>query len=401
MERLISFSGLFVMLGLAWLFSNNRRQMNWRIIIGGIGLQFLLAVLILRTTAGEHLFGFAQDAVQKVVELSDSGARFMFGKDFSEHFFAFKVLPTIIFISSLSSLLFYWGIMQRVINVLAWVMYKVMGISGTESLVTAANIFMGQTEAPLLVRPYISNMTRSEINIMMVSGMATVAGGVLAAFVDMGISAGHLMAASMMSAPASIVIGKVMVPEEEVSSSTGAMELNLKMEDDNAFAAACRGASEGLHLALNVGAMLIAFISLMALVNLILGTVAGHFGYQLKFEDILGVLFSPLAYVMGIPWEDCLKVGQLLGVKTVLNEFIAYQDLAVFKNNNELSQRSVDITTYALCGFANFSSIAIQIGGIGSLAPERRKDFAKLGFKAMIGGTLATFMTACIAGILI
>jgi concentrative nucleoside transporter, CNT family len=401
MEQAVGVLGIFVMLGIAWLFSDNKKQMDWRVIGAGLGIQFLLAILILKTDAGHAAFDYAKNAVNAVIALSDEGAKVVFGDGFMEHFFAFKVLPTIIFVSSLSYLLFYFGVLQKVVEGLAWIMHKTMGVSGTESLAAAANVFVGQTEAPLMIKPYLATMTKSEIMCMMTGGMATVAGGVLAAYVGFGISAGHLLAASIMSAPAAIVIAKIMCPETEESPTRGAVKLTLKPQEANAFEAACKGATEGLYLCLNVGAMLIAFIALVALINYILAGIGGLFGFSVTMQEILSVLFTPLAWVMGIPWEDCGKIGLLLGEKMALNEFLAYIHLGDLVKAEAITERSEIIATYALCGFANFSSIAIQIGGMGGLCPERKTDFAKAGFRSMIGGTLAAFITACIAGLLI
>ena len=405
MERAISFIGLFVMMFIAWGFSTNRKKMDFRIIGGGLALQFALALLILKTSPGEAAFEWAKNFVNTIISLSDEGAQFVFGPNFTDHFFAFKVLPTIIFVSSLSYLLFYFGVLQKLVELLASIMNRVMGVSGSESLCTAANVFIGQTEAPLFIQPYLRTMTLSEINCMMTGGMATVAGGVLAAYVGMGISAGHLLAASIMSAPAAILIAKIMLPETEESPTMGTVKVSLEIKDVNAFEAACRGASEGLKLALNVAAMLIAFIALIALINNGLQAAVYLVGMgeetTLSLQMILGWVFQPIAFVMGIPWSEAGKVGSLLGQKMIINEFVAYLSLAEMVKNGELSERSVTIATYALCGFANFSSIAIQIGGIGALEPDRKSDFAKVGLKAMIGGTLAAFMTACIAGVLV
>lgn len=401
MERFISFIGLFVMMFIAWLLSDNKKKLDFRVILGGLFLQLVLGLLILKTSPGQAFFVFAKDIVDQVIALSDAGAAFLFGDGFKEHFFAFKVLPTIIFISSLSYLFFYWGVLQKVVEWMAWIMKKVMNISGTEGLVSAANVFCGQTEAPLFVKPYLATMTKSEIMTMMVSGMATVAGGVMAAYVGFGISAGHLLAASLMSAPAAIVIAKIIQPETETSATMGNVSVALKVDEVNAFEAACKGASEGVKLAINVAAMLIAFIALVALANLILAKVSGLFGVTVTVEQILGYLFQPLAFLMGISWDDSFKIGQLLGEKMVVNEFLAYIHLGDLIKSGEISERSVTITTYALCGFANFSSMAIQIGGIGEMEPTKKKIFATCAFKAMLGGTLAAFMTACIAGMLI
>ena len=287
------------MLGIAWALSNNRRKMDWRLIGGGILLQFVFALLILKTVPGKEFFLWAKDAVNAIVGLSDEGAKFVFGEAFADHFFAFKVLPTIIFVSSLSYLLFYFGILQKVVEWMAIIMNKVMGVSGSESLCAAANVFVGQTEAPLLVQPYLKTMTNSEIMCMMTGGMATVAGGVLAAYVGFGISAGHLLAASLMSAPAAIVIAKIMHPETKESPTKGSVKVSLKVDEANAFEAACKGAAEGLKLSLNVAAMLIAFIALVALVNYILGAIGGWFGFAITFQEILSYIFMPLAFCYG------------------------------------------------------------------------------------------------------
>ena len=401
-SRLMSFFGLFVMLGLAWLLSNNKRKIDFRVILGGLSLQFVLAASILKSRFGQKIFEYAKEGVTTVINLSDKGAVFLFGDNFSDHFFAFKVLPTIIFVSSLSYLLFYFGVMQKVVSGIAWLMEKTMNISGSEGLVTAANIFCGQTEAPLFVKPYLKTMTKAEIHTMMTGGMATAAGGVLAAYVGFGVSAGHLLAASLMSAPAAIVISRIIYPELEASPTAGHVAVALDIPESNAFEAACTGAADGLKLALNVGAMLIAFIGLVALCNLGIGHVGAFVGVEgLSLEMILGKLFQPIAYFMGVPWDESFLIAQFLGEKMVLNEFIAYVHLMDHAQLGELSERSVTIATYALCGFANFSSIAIQIGGMGALEPSRKKDFAACGFKAMLGGTLAAFSTACVAGILI
>ena len=400
----MSFFGIFIMMGLAWLLSENKKKMDFRVIFGGLALQFILALIIMKTSAGQMFFVWAKDVVTAVIEMSDTGAEFLFGASYKDHFFAFKVLPTIIFASSLSYTLFYLGILQKVVEAMAWVMKKVMNISGAESLVTAANVFIGQTEAPLFVKPYLRTMTQSEIMVMMTGGMATVAGGVLAAYVGFGVSAGHLLAASIMSAPAAIVLAKILYPELEKSPTMGTVSIVPEREEVNVFEAACKGASEGLHLALNVGAMLIAFISLVKLVNIGLGELGGLFGVTLSLELIFGTLFRPIAFCMGISWEESRIVGEMLGTKVVINEFLSFIQLGEYISGDkvgQLSQRAITITTYALCGFANFSSIAIQVGGIGALEPYRKKDFARHGLKAMIGGTLAAFMTACVAGVLL
>ncbi|MEZ4743722.1 MAG: nucleoside transporter C-terminal domain-containing protein [Bdellovibrionota bacterium] len=401
MERITAFFGIFIMMLLAWLISDDRKKMDWRVIGGGLLLQLLLALLFLKTPMGSWFFGYAKDAITHIINLSDEGAIFLFGEGFREHFFAFKILPTIIFVSSISYLFFYWGIIQKFVKAMALIMNRMMNISGTEALVSAANIFCGQTESPLFIKPYLKTMTKSEIMTMMTSGMATAAGGVLAAYVGFGVSAGHLLAASLMSAPAAIIIARIIYPEKEHSVTKGSVSIDLEIKEVNAFDAACKGASEGLLLCLNVGAMLIAFTALVAFANLILAKLSGFIGTETTVQGLFAYLFQPLAFFMGIPWEESYTIGKLLGEKTVINEFIAYVHLGDEIKAGTLSQRTIDITTYALCGFANFSSVAIQIGGIGALVPEKKDVFAEIALKAMIGGTLAAFMTACFAGMLL
>ena len=398
-QRLVSFFGLCFMMFLAWCLSRNRKVVNWRAIIGGVVLQFLFALFILRTEIGRTVFEAAKNAINAIINLSDKGSTFLFGDSLASSTFAFKVLPTIIFISSLSSLLFYWGIIPRAIKGLSWIMKRMMNISATEGLVTGTNIFVGQAESALFIKPYLKTMTLSEINTMMTVGMAMTSGGVLSAYASFGISAGHLITASFMS-PAAILISKLLIPETEDPHAKGHVELHLSKEA-NVFEAACVGASEGLKLALNVGAMLIAFIAIIALINMLLGNLGSLIDMDLSFEGMLGYLFRPFAFLLGVAWEDCAIVGRLLGEKTVVNEFLAYIHLSEHMKTGAISARSVTIATYALCGFANFSSIAIQIGGIGALEPTRRKDLARCGFIAMVGGTLASFMSACVAGILL
>ena len=399
MERFISVIGLLVMMLIAWLISADKKKMNWRLIVSGVGLQIVFGLLILKTTPGEMFFEGTREFVAAVIGFSDAGAAFLFGDGFREHFFAFSVLPTIIFVSSIMAVLFHLGIVQQIVKWMAKFMVWVMDVSGAESLAASANVFVGQTEAPLVIKPYLKTMTNSELMAMMTGGMATVAGGVMAAYASMGADAGHLLAASVMSAPASLVIAKIIIPEKEHSPTKSKIEIDIPKQDANVLDAACRGASEGLQLALNVGAMLIAFIALVALVNWSLTFLPEVSGAAISLERVLGWVYAPFAWIMGVEWKDANIVGMLLGKKTILNEFVAYMDLVNYKDI--ISERSFTITTYALCGFANFASIAIQIGGIGALVPERRKDFAKLGLRAMIGGTLAAFMTATVAGILI
>lgn len=398
MDRVISFVGLLVFMAIAFAMSNNRRKINWRLVGTGVLLQVVFALLILRTRPGRWLFELAQNFVTGVLKASDAGAQFIFGDGFKEHYFAFSVLPTIIFVSAITAVAFHLGLLQWVVKWMARAMVKVMDVSGSEALAASANVFVGQTEAPLLIKPYLKTMTKSELMAMMTGGMATVAGGVMAAYVQMGADAGHLLAASIMSAPASLAIAKMMMPEIEASPTKGNVTVDIPKQDANLLDAACRGAGEGLQLALNVAAMLIAFLAIIKLMNMGFALIPSD-GDPVTLESILGVLFQPIAFIMGIPWGEASQIGSVLGQKTIINEFIAYQELTSMKD--VLSERSFNIATYALCGFANFSSIAIQIGGIGGLCPSRRGDFAKQGFRAMIGGTLAAFMTATIAGMII
>jgi len=423
-QNIISVFGIFVLLALAWVFSNNRRAFPWRVAGWGLGLQVILAVLLLRTPWGNAVFGGARTFVTRLLSFTDAGAAFLWGNLYRTSpdlvananpeagyiqvtnsasgqlvpigtVFIIHVLPTIIFFSSLMALLYHLGVMQRIITGVAWIMRRTMGTSGSESLSCAANIFVGQTEAPFVIKPYLPTMTKSEIMAVMVGGFATVAGGVMAAYVRFGIDAGHLLAASVMSAPAALVIAKIMYPETEDSPTRGAVSLNVPREYANVLDAAAGGAAVGLKLAANVGAMLLAFIALVAMANYGLGLVG------LSLEQIFGWIFSPLAWVMGVPWSEAATFGNLLGTKIAVNEFMAYIGLADAVQAGALSPRSQVIATYALCGFANFSSIAIQIGGIGTIVPERRSDVAALGLKAMFGGAIASWLTATIAGVLV
>jgi len=399
MGRVVSLSGLLVMMFLAWGISVNRKRMNIRLILSGVALQFILAVIILWTFPGRLMFSYARIFVTQLVRFSDTGAEFVFGSGFKEHFFAFSVLPTIIFISSLMAVLFYLGILQKVVAVFSKVMVYIMDVSGSESLAIASNVFVGMAEAPLVVKPYIKTMTRSELMAMMTGGMATISGATLAAYAGLGADPGHLLTASIISAPAALVIAKIMLPEVEESLTKGVVKVAIPKEDVNILDAACRGASEGAKLAINIAAVLICFIAFVALLNWVLSLSPNVVGAPLSLERILGWFCAPVAWIMGVEWSDAGTVGMLLGKKTIMNEFVAYIDLVKYKD--VISERSFTIATYALCGFANFGSIAIQIGGYGSLVPRRREDFAKLGLRAMIGGSLAAFMTASIAGVLI
>jgi len=430
-ERLIGLLGIATMLAIAVLLSYDRKKINWRLVATGLGLQAVFGLIVLKTSAGRAVFAAVGDAITRLLTFQEQGARFVFGNlvqsavpvgtpgaggavDTSAGmvaqtgaFFAFNVLPTIIFFSALMSVLYYLGIMQKIVKGLAFLMQRTLGTSGAETLSASGNIFLGQTEAPLLIKPFVATMTQSELLTVMVGGFATVAGGVLAAYVGMlsgvfpGI-AGHLLAASVMNAPAGLVLAKILMPETGVPVTKGSLELKVEQSEKSVIEAAANGAAQGLGLALNVAAMLMAFIALMALLNAILGWVGGLGGIPtLSLQSIFGTLLRPLAWVMGVPWGDTAYVGSLIGLKTTLNEFVAYAQFASDLNGNlAISPRSSIILTYALLGFANFSSIAIQIGGIGGLAPERRAEMAKFGLKAMIAGNLAAFISASLAGML-
>lgn len=406
MDKMIGIIGLFVLVGIAFLLSDNKKRINWRLVSIGVGMQIVFALLILKFPPGRKLFEVVSGVITKLLDYTKEGSGFLFGDLLNVEsvgfIFALQVLPTIIFFSALMSILYYLGVMQKIISVLAKGMVKLLGTSGAETLSAVANIFVGQTEAPLVIKPFISTMTKSELLTVMTGGMATVAGGVMAGYVSMGVNAGHLMAASIMSAPASLIIAKIMIPETETPVTKGKINMDLESKNSNLIDAAASGASEGLSLALNVGAMLLSFIALIALANGLIGWIGGFVGMDyLSLGWILGRLFAPLAFVMGVPAKEIIVAGDLLGQKLVLNEFVAYANLAPLINSGELSQKTITILTYALCGFANFSSIGIQIAGIGGLAPERRSEISKLGVRSLVGGSLAAFMTAVIAGILI
>lgn len=411
--HLTSLFGMFAMLGIAWIFSKNRKAINYKTVLMGTLIQLVFAVLVLKVPLGRRFFQVMNDVIIKMLSFSDEGAKFIFGGLVNNasigYVFAFQVLPTIIFFSALISVGYYLGILQKVVLFFARIMAKFMGTSGAESLSASANIFVGQTEAPILVRPYIASMTQSELLCVMTGGMATIAGGVMAAYVGMLKDympniAGHLLAASIMSAPAALVMSKILIPETEIPKTKGVVKIHLEINDANVIDAAANGATIGLQLALNVAGCLIAFMSILALANYITGFAGGLAGFPaLSIEKIFGWIFTPLAWLMGVPSQDVFQVANLMGQKTVLNEFVAYFNMATMlkATPGALSERTVIITSYALCGFSNFLSIAIQVGGIGALAPERRHDLARLGLYAVLGGSLACFMTATIAGVLI
>lgn len=420
--------GMVFLIGVCFALSSNRKKINWQLVLTGLGLQLLFAVLVLKVSFVASGFDWISTKVVEFLNIAEEGALFVFGKlvDPSAsmgYIFAFKVLPTIVFFSAFTSLLYYLGILQIVVKSLAWVMSKTMRLSGAESLAAAANVFIGQTEAPLVVKPYLENMSKSEMLCLMVGGMATIAGGVLAAFIaflggdsiaEQAIFAKHLLTASIMSAPAAIIIAKILYPETEEVSRT--LDISKEKVGTNILDAISRGTTDGLKLAVNVGAMLLVFTALMGVVNWILGDLLGDITglngvianltdgryKDLSMEFILGNLFAPVAWIIGVPSEDITTVGQLLGEKTILNEFYAYGSLSTLKASGAIiNYRSIVIATYALCGFANFASIGIQIGGIGVLAPGQRSTLAKFGVKALIGGTVAALLTATIAGMLI
>ena len=406
MEQFTGVIGVIVLLGIAYLLSNDRKMIDTNIIIWGLGLQISFAFIILKTPLGEYIFTYLNNIIVKLISFADAGSNFLFTSFIPEvgyHValinFAFRALPVIIFFSSLIAVTYYFGIIQFIIKKIAFIMEKTMKTSGAETLSVSANIFVGQTEAPILIRPFISSMTKSELMAIMVGGFATVAGSVMALYVswlnNVPNIAGHLLAASVMSAPAALMIAKVIYPETERPKTVNSDNIDLKSKDTNAMDAIGRGATDGMKLAANVAAMLIAFISIVAMINFILGYA------NTSLQEILGMIFKPIAWSMGVPWEEANIVGTLMGEKIVLTELIAFGDLTNYIKNDLLSERSAIIASYALCGFANVGSIGIQLGGIGAMAPERRGDLSNLVFKAMIGGALASWLTASIAGILI
>jgi len=406
MENYTGILGIIVLLGIAFLLSNNKTLINKNIILWGLGLQISFAIIILKTSFGKALFFYFNILIVKLISFADAGSDFLFtsfipevGYDQALINFAFRALPVIIFFSSLIAATYHLGIIQIIIKNIAKVMEKTMKTSGAETLSISANIFVGQTEAPILIRPYISKMTNSELMTVMVGGFSTVAGSVMALYVtwlnNIPEIAGHLLAASVMSAPAALMVAKIIYPETKSYQIINSNSIKLKPQDNNLVDAIGRGATDGLKLAANVAAMLIAFISLVAMINFILSLLGT------SMQEMLGLLFKPLAWTMGIPWADAKIVGTLMGEKIVLTELIAFRDLSDYVSNNTISERSVIIASYALCGFANFGSIGIQLGGIGSMAPKRKNDLSKLVFKAMLGGAIASWLTASIVGILI
>jgi concentrative nucleoside transporter, CNT family len=409
MGRFTGVLGLITMLGLAYLFSTDRKAIKLKAVLWGVGLQLVFAVFVLKFEIGRRLFEKAGFLVNRLLSFSYIGSEFVFGEigkkisslGFS---FAFQVLPTIIFIAAFFALLYHIGVMQLIIRAAAWIMTRVMGVSGAESLNVAASIFMGQTEAPLTIRPFLSKLTKSELMCVMTSGMAHVSGGIMAAYIAFGIEAKHLLTAVIMTAPGTLLMAKMLVPETEKPLTAGRVEMPEMEKEANFLGAISRGTVDGLHLALNVGAMLITFLALLALINALMGGghnwLAGHgvAGFPSSLQQIFGWIFAPVAWVIGIPWRECATIGNLLGTRMVINEVVAFTQLGGMRTT--LDPRSFTIATFALCGFANFSSIGIQIGGIGALAPNQRGQLAKFGIRAMLAGTMANLMSASIVGIL-
>ncbi len=425
--------GLTVILGLAFLFSSSRRRIRWRTVVAGLSIQLVLAIFILK---GDDLgaffaplgwpkafFSWISSFFVLVLNFTTEGAKFLFGDLAVEQsgvgsFFAFQVLPTIIFFGSLMSILYYLGVMQRVVQAMAWLVRRALGTSGAESLSVTANIFVGQTEAPLVVRPFLEKMTRSELMAVMTGGMATIAGGVMAAYIQIlgnafaqarGLEldaarllfAEQLLGASVMAAPAALLLAKMLIPETGAPETSGDVKIQIAERPENVIDAAATGAADGLKLALNVGGMLIAFIALIAMGDYIVAWIAGLFGAELTLQQLFGYAIAPIAWLIGVPWTDAVSFGSLLGTKVVLNEFVAYLNLGTLVSGGALLEKSITMATFALCGFANFSSIAIQIGGIGPLAPSRTSELAQLGLRALLAATLANLMTATIAGVLV
>ena len=414
MGRFTGVLGLLVILGGAYLFSTSRKAIQLKTVLWGLGLQLSFAIFVLRFSVGRFLFEKAGYYVNQLLAYAFYGSQFVFGElglpqaatpgfaSSPEHFiFAFQVLPTIIFIAAFFALLYHIGVMQLIIRLAAWIMTRVMGASGAESLNIAASIFMGQTEAPLTIRPFLNKLTKSELMVVMTSGMAHVSGGIMAAYIAFGIKAEHLLTAVIMTAPGTLLMAKMLVPETEQPLTAGRVEMPEMEKESNFLGAISRGTVDGLHLALNVGAMLISFIALLYLVNGIMGGIHNHAAwFPGSLQQVFGWVFAPVAWIIGIPWHDCRAMGDLLGTRMVINEVVAFQKLGTLISGGQFDPRSARIATFALCGFANFSSIGIQIGGIGALAPEQRGQLAKFGIRAMLAGTMANLMSASIVGIL-
>lgn len=425
MGRFTGIAGIIIILVIAYLWSNNRKKINYRLVVTGLLMQFALAVFILKVPVGHDIFAFLGKAINRLLDFSQEGGAFVFGdltrvsailppQIVSTGVFLFVLLPTIIFVCVLVAMAYHVGLMQRIIALFARFVHWAMRVSGSEALSNVASAFVGQVEAQIMIRPYLSGMTRSELLASMTGSMACIAGGVMAVYISMGVPAGYLLAASLMAAPGALVISKIVFPETEVSETKGTIKLEVKKEHSNIMDAISHGASDGMKISLNVIAMLIGVIALIALVDALLGYLGLFLGWtgvslnaigldvdNLRLKDVVGALFSLFAVAMGVPVSESMSVGGLLGTKMVINEFVAYSDLAPMIHQGMLSQKSIIIASFALCGFANFSSIAIQLGGIGALAPSRKADLARLGLKAMLCGTMASYVSACLAGILL
>lgn len=401
-ERLISLVGILVFIGIGYLISANRSAIKWRPVLWGIALQLIIAVMILRIPLAYGIISWIGTGITTFLEFSNVGAEFVFGADYEQHLFAFKILPIIIFFSAFVSILYYLGLLQQIVKIVAWVMQKTTQTSGAESLSNAANIFVGMTEAPLLVKPFVPHMTLSELNTVMTGGLATIAGSVLAAYISFGMPAQDLITASVMAAPCALGMSKLLYPETEKPETAGTLELKVEKTAINVVDAAAAGALEGAKLAVNIAAIIIAFLGLIAFFNAILSTLGGWLGYpELSLNSILGILLYPVAILTGVPLPDASPVAALIGKKIILNEFIAYIDLGELIRNNALSERASKIATFALCSFANIGSLGIQIGGLSGIAPQRRSDLAQLGIRALVGAILTNLIVAATAGLLI
>lgn len=425
MERFHGIIGIVLIIGLAYVISNNRKAINYRVVLSGLGLQLALALFVLKTSVGQHVFMWLGNAIKSLLDMADKGGEFVFGGlikpellkpifgDAYSFLFMFKIIPTIIFVAVLVNIAYHVGLMQIVVSFFARLVHALMRVSGSEALSNVSSAFVGQVEAQIMIKPYINTMTMSELLASMSGSMACIAGGVMAVYIQMGVPAPYLLAASIMAAPGALVISKIVWPETEESATKGSVKLEVKKANANLLDAISHGASDGLKVSLNVIAMLIGFIALIALINVLLGKAGmalaaagvdlsgmGIHLDQLNMNTIFGGIFSVFAWAMGVPMQDVFTVGSLMGTKMVINEFVAYSNLAPMISQQVLHPKSLVIVSFALCGFANFSSIAIQVGGIGELAPSRRADLARLGFRALICGTLASYLSATIAGIL-
>ena len=428
MDRFFGLLGIFVILGLAFLMSNNKKAINWRTVLTGLGLQVFLAIFILKIPVGQKMFETVGFFIKKILDFSDKGGEFVFGVlvnkplAFEQLFgagssfiFVFKIIPTIIFVAVLVNIAYHIGLMQRIVSFVAKIVYRLMGVSGSEALSNVASAFVGQVEAQIMIKPYVSGMTKSELLASMTGSMACIAGGIMAVYISMGVPAEYLLAASIMAAPGALAVSKIVYPETEASETKGEVRLEVKKTNVNIIDAIAHGASEGMRISINVIAMLIGFIAIIAMIDAFLGFtgrfISGTIGIStigfvnidlahLSLKELLGSVFSLFAWVMGVPWNEAHAVGSLMGTKIVINEFVAYTDLAPMIKAGILSSKSIVIASFALCGFANLGSIAMQVGGIGEIAPSRRKDLAMLGFRALICGTMASYLSATIAGIL-